>query len=232
MRGVKATEIPQNRCAYCGALIARRRLSNRYEAITSYMSRRFCDRTCMAHFYSEKQSGIKRGTVVGTPPVDTSAEHWREIPTHPGYYASNLGRIWSSHSKPSRVLKQRETPYGYMLVRFVDGNQWVHRMVLEAFAGERPDGFITRHLDGNKLNNSIENLCWGTHLENSRDMVRHGTVMVGESNHAAKITEEDVRVIRRDRSRGVKLRSLELRYGLTRRSVLNIIQGKTWKHVE
>ena len=32
-----------------------------------------------------------------------------------------------------------------------------------------------RHLDGDKLNNAAENLCWGTRSENNLDAVAHGT---------------------------------------------------------
>jgi HNH endonuclease len=53
--------------------------------------------------------------------------------------------------------------------------QQVHALVLEAFVGPRPAGFVTRHLDGNPANNDLTNLRWGTHSENVRDSIAHGT---------------------------------------------------------
>ena len=50
----------------------------------------------------------------------------------------------------------------------------VHRLVLEAFVGPLPDGMVTRHLDGNPLNNHISNLQYGSQSENGLDTVRHG----------------------------------------------------------
>lgn len=51
----------------------------------------------------------------------------------------------------------------------------VHRLVCEAYHGEPQEGQVCRHLNGNCLDNRAENLCWGTHSENSADAVKHGT---------------------------------------------------------
>jgi hypothetical protein len=34
---------------------------------------------------------------------------------------------------------------------------------------------VCRHLDGNPINNRLENLRWGTHKENKADAIKHGT---------------------------------------------------------
>ena len=49
-----------------------------------------------------------------------------------------------------------------------------HRLVMFAFVGPCPPGQEVRHLDGDKLNPSLDNLVYGTRSENMRDMVRHG----------------------------------------------------------
>jgi hypothetical protein len=54
-------------------------------------------------------------------------------------------------------------------------NRKVHQLVCEAFNGARPEGAITRHLDGDRTNNVPENLAWGTCTENNLDAVTHGT---------------------------------------------------------
>ena len=51
----------------------------------------------------------------------------------------------------------------------------VHRLVLEAFVGPRPEGMVARHLNGDPGDNRLENLAWGTQSENNYDKVRHGT---------------------------------------------------------
>lgn len=51
----------------------------------------------------------------------------------------------------------------------------VHRLVAQAFDGDAPSPAHTdvRHLDGNKANNVLTNLAWGTRSENMRDVLRH-----------------------------------------------------------
>ena len=83
------------------------------------------------------------------------------------------------------MLKPRLTRYSlagvpYEVVRLYDGTgsfqDWlVHVLVLSTFVGPRPDGMEVRHLDGNSLNNSLENLAWGTHKENTQDAFVHGS---------------------------------------------------------
>ena len=49
-----------------------------------------------------------------------------------------------------------------------------HAMLLEAFVCKRPKGLECMHLNGNKLDNNIKNLKWGTHQENMSMAVKHG----------------------------------------------------------
>ena len=93
----------------------------------------------------------------------------------------------------------------------------IHRLVLEAFAGPRQAGMECRHLDGNPLNNRLENLCWGTKLENEADKVRHGTA------RRLPLTAEEVRDIRVSPKRQQELAS---RYGVTQSLVSRIKSGE------
>jgi hypothetical protein len=67
---------------------------------------------------------------------------------------------------------------GYQVVTlYLNGtrpSRKVHTLVLEAFVGPRPDGMVTRHLDGDPSNNRLSNIAYGTPRENSLDRVRHG----------------------------------------------------------
>lgn len=98
---------------------------------------------------------------------------WREIPSAPGYRASDTGGIYST--KVHRDLRPGSS--GVYLMVFVNGRQkrYVHHLIAEAFIGPRPQGQVVRHLDGNPLNNSAGNLGYGTYGDNERDKIRHGT---------------------------------------------------------
>lgn len=110
---------------------------------------------------------------------------WRPIPGYEGLYevssAGQIKRTGSGHgATPGRILRQRVHANGYLHVGLRDAQRCrrvvtVHSLVLSAFESPRPSGMEGRHLDGNRLNNDASNLRWGTHSENVRDSVNHGT---------------------------------------------------------
>ncbi|HBE6984822.1 TPA: NUMOD4 motif-containing HNH endonuclease [Staphylococcus aureus] len=112
-------------------------------------------------------------------------EIWKDIPHFEGYYqVSILGNVKSVnrtvkykdgrvYEYPSKYLKQREDPNGYLQVGFnVNGNKSTHRthrLVAETFLG-KPKGKLmsVNHIDGIKSNNKLENLEWVTYSENTK----------------------------------------------------------------
>jgi hypothetical protein len=107
----------------------------------------------------------------------------------------------------------------------------VHRLVLESFCGFRPPGMECRHLDGNRLNNRIGNLQWGTKAENDGDREKHGRLPKGESHKRSKLTTADVREIIAKRKSGMKLVAIAAKYSVNHRQVSHICTGKSWKHI-
>lgn len=67
---------------------------------------------------------------------------------------------------------------GYLAIVLHKGGdtktKYVHRLVLESFTGPAPEGMECLHIDGDKTNNHLDNLRWGTRQENILDIVRHG----------------------------------------------------------
>lgn len=129
----------------------------------------------------------------------TQLETWKPIPGYEGQYeASNIGRVRSLdrvaiHKNGfrqrirGRMLVVVHNKSGYATVSLCrDGKARrvvIHRLVLEAFVGPKPPGQVTRHLNGDKLDNRLENLTYGTYSENAQDAVRHGTfnMLTGDS---------------------------------------------------
>lgn len=116
---------------------------------------------------------------------------WRPIPGYPGYEVSDEGSVRSSKYRQPRLLKPTTNPQtGYKQVYLrADGrtHTWrVHALVLLAFVGPRPEGDVqVRHLDGDRLNNRLANLAYGTRSENMRDAVEHGTHYWARQTHCA-----------------------------------------------
>jgi len=100
--------------------------------------------------------------------------------------------------------------------------------VLEAFVGGAADGQECRHLDGNRGNPALSNLCWGTRHENAKDRLRHGTSNRGERSGIGKLTEDDVGDICRRLASGESQRSVARRYGVKAQSIDAIANGKSW----
>lgn len=116
---------------------------------------------------------------MSVPIPQDSPEVYRPVPGFPSYLVSNQGRVVSERRTPARELTPR-IKRGYALVRLADGRggdkqQAIHRLVLAAFVGPCPDGMEVRHLDGDRGNNVLSNLAYGTRSENSRDKRSHGT---------------------------------------------------------
>lgn len=68
---------------------------------------------------------------------------------------------------------------GYMIVTLCDGkglrkNKRVHRLLMEAFIPNPNNYPHINHIDGNKLNNSLNNLEWCSSKHNSQEAVRLG----------------------------------------------------------
>jgi len=93
----------------------------------------------------------------------TIMEEWREVEHFPDYSVSNWGRVRTD--KTGRILVLSLNQYGLLQVGLMrDGKQW-HRsvplLVAKAFIPQFSGPFDTPiNLDGNRLNNHIDNLVW------------------------------------------------------------------------
>lgn len=84
-------------------------------------------------------------------------------------------------------MKLRPDYYGYLFTSVYEGSKrvrlYAHRSVMAAFVGPRPEGVVTRHLDGDPSNNELSNLQYGTPNENALDSVAHGTHVAARRTH-------------------------------------------------
>jgi len=106
-------------------------------------------------------------------------EVWKDIPHYEGrYQVSNLGRVRScdrysnNHFWKQQILKLRlaKTDNSGYKVCLWNNNKCkyylVARLVASAFYGE--SNLTVNHIDGNRLNNKVENLEWCSRAENIR----------------------------------------------------------------
>jgi hypothetical protein len=161
-------------------------------------------------------------------------EEWRDVPGHADIEASSFGRL--RHKGSILATIGYVDSYGYRATAITGKIRRVHTLIGPAFHGPRPEGAtLIRHLDGNPLHNFADNLAWGTHADNSADMVRHGRAgrgrAEGERNGSAKLSEAQVQRMRSEWDSGATQVELSIRYGVTQATVSNIVNFKTWKHL-
>jgi hypothetical protein len=107
----------------------------------------------------------------------------------------------------------------------------VHTLVLEAFVGPCPRGLECRHLNDDPSDNRLENLCWGTRLENAEDRWRNGILPRGEDYYTAKLTTADIHTIRARCAAGEPQRVVAADFGLNQSQVSRIVNRRRWGHV-
>jgi len=119
-------------------------------------------------------------------------------------------------------------------VRLSDGSwvrRYVHRFVLELATGICPEDLDACHNDGNRLNNSIDNLRWDTRKSNFADMEAHGTKRRGSCNPRAVLTEKDVIAIRNAKEQGAVQRHLADLYRVSPMTISRIVRHQLWNHI-
>lgn len=127
-------------------------------------------------------------------------EIWKPVKGYEGYYeVSNRGRVkrvgkyrnqvkeWESNV----ILKPAKKNNGYMFCQLSKDNKastkMIHRLVAEAFI-DNPDNKPTvNHIDGNRANNTVENLEWATYTENNNHAIHVlATVDSRKNNKSSK----------------------------------------------
>ena len=130
-----------------------------------------------------------------------------EIQGFPAYRMNKAGEIFSRYKFKTGILSDEWRPVrhvldkgvGYFLVTLVHDrvrkNQFVHRLLATHFIPNPLGKPFVNHIDGNKQNNTLDNLEWVTHAENCAHASRTGLL-------DQRTKDQSVGVIQLDKSTG------------------------------
>lgn len=178
--------------------------------------------------------------------VELFNDHWKDIPSYEGYYqASESGQIRSCDRKifqkghhnnydrvmRGRILKPRKINSGYLIVWLCkDGKTKaisVHRLIAKTFLTKTNKAYTDiNHINGNKLDNRVENLEWCTRSSNILHSYRH----LPRRQKGVKVVCKETKTIYetiKDAARACNINYSTFMKKL--HSEINSIGGYTWK---
>ena len=152
------------------------------------------------------------------------------------YRVSKQGKIYSTKRGKLREMSPVITRHGYLNCHIRHKGKsfykYVHRMVAETFI-DNPDNLPqVNHINGNKLDNSVDNLEWVTAKENVEHAFKTKLRNFGEKSSNAKITGEKVHEICKLLEENTKtMREISELTGVPYHLIFFIRKKKTWPEI-
>ena len=156
-----------------------------------------------------------------------------KIPLYDNYDLSEYGVVTNTNTgKRVASFKNQKGYHRIALCR--EGTTktlTLHRLVLTVFDKPCPEGHVAHHKDRNRDNNHISNLEWILKSDHFYHPTHIRTPLLGSSCPNAKLTEEQVAIIKRNHTNGASIKSLAELFGVSTRAIGFIVPGVTWRHV-
>ena len=183
-------------------------------------------------------------------------EIWMDVFGYEGHYkVSNLGKVQSLKRYVEKFDPRTDMQMSYLVKEHVlrlrikgKGNYCyaclykdkkrrdflISRLVAKHFIPNPENKPEVNHIDGNKLNNSVDNLEWSTESEN----MQHAFLMglnkgnKGVNCGAAKLTEEKVKEIILLLTEQQSQRGIAKLFEVSQGTVSQINREETWTHID
>ena len=180
-------------------------------------------------------------------------EEWKDIKGFEGRYRiSNRGEIVRYSvvdeyedriiNRKEKIIKPSINNQGYLKVGLnKDGkyyNRYIHRLIAETFIENPLEKPCVNHIDGNKLNNNLDNLEWATQKENTIHAHNNGLAEVTEYNKwkVSKInrmfTSSDILDIKNMYNEGKTQKEIAEIYKCYDSTISQILKNKRYSRIE
>jgi hypothetical protein len=177
-------------------------------------------------------------------------EIWKEISGYEGLYeVSNKGNVRGVDRYISRIRKGKETKpiyikgkqlkqsnsNGYQVISLNNSKKrryYVHRLVAIEFLKNSLSLPCVNHIDGKKENNTVDNLEWCTHLENTRHAKRNGLsrIVSGDEHVNSKLKSTDIPIIFK-MSKSLSAAKIAIVFGVSTGAISCVLSRKSWAHI-
>lgn len=154
----------------------------------------------------------------------------RPIPYAPEYEIDIFGNVFlRGNLQPSAILSD-----GYFYAKIRTKPKALHRLVLLAFIGDPPNlDYEACHRDGNRHNNCLTNLRWGTKAENTADKIRHGTHRKKIGARGTKLNKKQILHIKKLGQAGKYThQAIANKFQVSRQNISAILSNKRWEDIK
>ena len=151
------------------------------------------------------------------------------------YFATKEGDIISSYQNKPLTNSLDKNGYSRPSFKTNEGKSirvHAHRIILSTFKPiENWERMEVNHINGNKLDNRLENLEWVTTQENISHAWETGLGKRGERHHGATITEDQALWALEERKKGKQVTKIAKELGVGRQTISHLVNGHSWKHL-
>lgn len=164
----------------------------------------------------------------------TRHRHWRYSDEFPGYRVSDDGMVIGRRGS---LLKNDRNDRGYRRYTLKDASGkfrkvFASRLVLSTFVSAPFPGADAAHENGVNYDDRVENLSWKTHADNESDKLIHGTAVLGQKSHLAKMTDAQAsNALSLWETGNYTLKQIGDLYGVTKQAVWALKEGRSRKNV-
>lgn len=154
------------------------------------------------------------------------------IKGYENYHIAEDGKVFNLNTGKELKLQVRS---GYLSVQLCKNSLYklhlLHRLLAIAYIDNPEEKPQVNHKDGDKLNNSLDNLEWATVSENALHKARVLKKGIGNLAPNRKLDEEEARSIKYFMRKGHHHKDIAEMFKVSSTTVYNIWSGKAWSHL-